>query len=235
MKSRSLKFSHPVFGTIHIYHHPSSRRISARWINDNTLKIICPRLVSDKDIEAFLKRYEKEILSNRPKQLEWHDIVLEDWQLKVFSDKIMHDKIQMRIKLPECHIIIGEKLWVSQSKYNALFNRAVLTIASNIASHIIIPQAIETANRLGVNPKEWKISRGKKVLGFCNSKKEISLSYMIIFLPRYLREYVICHELAHLTEMNHSANFHTLCDSYLNGCEKKLIKELKSYKWPVQR
>ena len=56
-----------------------------------------------------------------------------------------------------------------------------------------------------------------------------------MFLPKDLIEYIICHELAHLTHMNHSPQFHALVNKYVNGLEKALEKKLKAFTWPVIR
>lgn len=58
---------------------------------------------------------------------------------------------------------------------------------------------------------------------------------MLVFLPQELRDYIICHELAHLSEMNHSPRFHALLDSYLDGREAMLAARLRAYSWPVLR
>lgn len=58
---------------------------------------------------------------------------------------------------------------------------------------------------------------------------------MLVFLPLELSDYVIYHELAHLTEMNHSPRFHALLDSYLGGREAELVRKLKGFVWPVLR
>ncbi len=43
--------------------------------------------------------------------------------------------------------------------------------------------------------------------GSCSNQGNISLSYIVAFLPEPLRDYVVIHELAHLVHMNHSAAF----------------------------
>ena len=58
---------------------------------------------------------------------------------------------------------------------------------------------------------------------------------MLVFLPTHLRDYIIYHELAHLSEMNHSPRFHALCDAYCRGNESRYIRELNSFRWPVLR
>ena len=85
----------------------------------------------------------------------------------------------------------------------------------------------------GPAPTGWAISTGHRVLGVCDSRGTVSLSYILVFLPAELREYVICHELAHLSELNHSPRFHALLDGYLGGREAILSARLKSYRWPV--
>ena len=48
--------------------------------------------------------------------------------------------------------------------------------------------------------------------GSCNANQIISLSTRLIFAPAEVVDYVIIHELAHLSEMNHSAKFWRLVE-----------------------
>ena len=47
--------------------------------------------------------------------------------------------------------------------------------------------------------------------GTCSSNRHISLNRKLITLPDRIIDYVICHELAHLTHMNHSKQFRDHC------------------------
>jgi len=69
------------------------------------------------------------------------------------------------------------------------------------------------ATRLGVPVPALFLSNAKGRWGSCNSKQEIRLNWRLIQAPPHLINYVICHELAHLKEMNHSAKFWAIVES----------------------
>lgn len=90
------------------------------------------------------------------------------------------------------------------------------------------------AKILRCNYRSVSISYGVKRLGVCNSRREIKLSYHLMLLPDRLIDYVILHELAHLSEMNHGPKFHEICNRYCGGNEAALQKELRLFPFPFR-
>lgn len=115
-------------------------------------------------------------------------------------------------------------------------DNGIKIFARRIAPGILLPRAKEIAKGLGLTIDRLEIAHGRCVLGTCYPRqRRIRLSYFNIFLPAELRDYVIRHELAHLTEPGHTPAFHALCDHYCSGAEKQLRQRLRTFPWPVKR
>ena len=56
-----------------------------------------------------------------------------------------------------------------------------------------------------INESRFKRTNGR--FGSCSSKRNINISFRLLFAPREVFRYVCVHELAHLKEFNHSKRF----------------------------
>ncbi len=63
---------------------------------------------------------------------------------------------------------------------------------------------------MGVKPNSVKITSAQKRFGSCNSKGNVCFSYRLMLFPDEAIDYVVVHELAHLTELNHSKAFYNI-------------------------
>ena len=63
------------------------------------------------------------------------------------------------------------------------------------------------AERMGVKPLAVRINGAKTRWGSCSAKRSVNFSWRLIMAADPLIDYVVVHELAHLTELNHSARF----------------------------
>ncbi len=90
------------------------------------------------------------------------------------------------------------------------------------------------STKLGVSVPALFLSNARSRWGSCNSKKEVRLNWRLLQAPPHIINYVICHELAHLKEMNHSAKFWavvaSICPDY-----KAAEKELKAWSPQLHR
>lgn len=70
------------------------------------------------------------------------------------------------------------------------------------------------AKRLRLEYRSLSVRDQSARWGSCSARRGISLNWRLVLLRPELQDYIILHELAHLTEMNHSPRFWALLDSY---------------------
>jgi predicted metal-dependent hydrolase len=67
--------------------------------------------------------------------------------------------------------------------------------------------------KLGVVLPALFLSNAQSRWGSCNSKREVRINWRLLQAPPHIINYVICHELAHLKQMNHSPKFWAVVES----------------------
>jgi len=83
------------------------------------------------------------------------------------------------------------------------------------------------AAQMGEKVTGVALSNARSRWGSCNSRKQIRLNWRLIQAPPHIIQYVICHEMAHLKEMNHSAKFYAVQASLFPN-HVQAEKELKA-------
>lgn len=214
----------------------SARSIRARW-RGGMLHVTVPPGQRVRDAVERLIDMRERILAARP-ALSFYDgqhIEMDGFTVDIRRQSLVPDKITLTGSTFEPVVSVGSNLDFDDAEVTALVSRMMCIVAKTVAPKLLIPRAVEIAARVGATPRRWSISSGHKTLGTCKASGEIALSAVVMFLTPELRDYIICHELAHLSEMNHSPRFHALCDRYCGGRERELIKKLKHYQWPILR
>ena len=85
----------------------------------------------------------------------------------------------------------------------------------------IIPLTKKWAKAMEVVPEHISFRYNKNRWGSCSSTNRISFNYHLVKLSSSLIEYVVVHELAHITYQNHSKNFWKLVHKHLSDYKVK--------------
>lgn len=79
----------------------------------------------------------------------------------------------------------------------------------------------EWTQRLGVSPGRVQLRDMRRKWGSCSSRGTITLNTRLCWMPPHLVEYIVCHELAHLVELNHSKAFWKLVARHMPDYDRR--------------
>ncbi len=219
-------------------------RYTARW-RGLVLHISVPDTSTDDDILKFLTTKAQVILGKKP-ELTFNigqTIDCREIDFTISAAKyIGADRVEVRRssqsqrgKATNYIVEVGPNIVerIAEPEVQQAINAMIVAALRRAATLYIIPLAKRCAARVGRSPRRFEIKDSKRNLGSCNNLRVITLSPRLMFLPDDLREFVIYHELAHLSEMNHSQAFHAICDRYVDGNEDELRARLKAFSFPI--
>lgn len=227
---------HKQLGWLEIHFRRDSRCVRARW-SHGFVKVTAPASMSAGDVMRAVDEMAPRIakFTHRPTYHAGQLLEFDGWHVEIKSQSHQPERIIYSYNFPASVIALGSSVDFDSDTATQYISGALKNIAAKFAPSLLIPKAQTIAEQLGCRPASWKIKNTTRQLGSCNRRGEISLSSHLMFLSDELRHYVICHELAHLSEMNHSQRFHSLLNVYLNGRERVLEAKLRTFPWPILR
>ena len=95
-----------------------------------------------------------------------------------------------------------------------------------IARRVLTCKTERYSEIMGLKCGRISITGARTRFGSCNAKGDISYSYRLMLYPEEAIDYVVVHELAHLVQMNHSADFYRVVEGVLPDYKRraKLLK-----------
>lgn len=97
----------------------------------------------------------------------------------------------------------------------ALREKARTVFAERLAVH---------APLLGVAAPPLRLSSARTRWGSCSHRGGIALNWRLVLMPLAIVDYVVCHELAHLKEMNHSPRFWSVVEQLCPGWKARRLE-----------
>ncbi len=225
------------FGRVFITVRSNMRNITMRW-KGGSLYMNVPAGTPNDYLTKVLDDMRPKLRKSQTKDdLCYHigqEIECYGFKIVIGTQARSHNQIFFSKNNDVVTASVPQDLDLSTHSNKEWMSKALKVVAHNEAARLL-PLARKVTARLGVAPARFEIGRGLRKLGHCTPKRVIQLSSNLVFLPEHLIEYVICHEVAHLTHMNHSPQFHNLVNQYVGGKEKVLEQELRAFNWPVIR
>lgn len=200
---------------IEIRRRKGTRRLKLTLSLENQIVASAPLRTADAEVLRFVEkqtRWLNQQLAKAPPA-----IGLDTWLRQAPQLSASGDQFSVRI----------EDGWAGRSEYRFAEGGSVLllrprggtgaslrALVLSFAKDALNCRVAYQAKRLGLSYAALSVRDQSSRWGSCSARRGISLNWRLILLAPELQDYVILHELAHLTEMNHSARFWALLDTY---------------------
>ena len=177
-------------------------------VDETGLTVSAPLTMPMAKVEALVQESERWI---RRKIEEWRGRQVPEmrWQEGAWLPYLGR-AISLRISpAGRAHVALaGEELRVAvREPGEDAVRRAVTGWYKGSARSHLAARVQALAVRAGIAPPRFLLSSAMSRWGSCNSRREVRLAWRLVKAPEPLIDYVVCHELAHLRHMNHSAAF----------------------------
>ena len=207
---RSLEIKLPSGKTTIIKIRSSSRaqRLALRILpSTGQAELVLPRHVSEQEAVTFLHQKINWLDQRLMKYLE--PIPFKDGQVVPFLGEpltIFHLESSRRDIYKEKGrlIVTGPKVNLSKAIHDWYRREGGAEITFRVK---------EKSEMLDRTYGRLTIRDTKSRWGSCSSKGNLNFSWRVVMAPPYVLDYLVAHEVAHLSEMNHSARFWSLVES----------------------
>ena len=199
----------------------SNRKTVAIYIHNGSVEVRAPLKATKRDIDKFVESkavWISKNLSVSTEQAEQRDGFRLD-----YGSFIPYRGNQYPIYAKEGgHAGFDDRgFYIPPGLTDKQIKAACAQVYKMLAKRDIPHKVSEYSIQMGVAPISIKINSAKTRWGSCSSSMRLNFSWMLIMADDEAIDYVVVHELAHLTEMNHSIRFWKIVESVLPDYKKR--------------
>jgi len=185
---------------------------------DNGLLVSAPKHMNEEDIETILYRKSKWIIDkldrmteiakyNSQKEfLSGEKFLLRGKKYRLTVKRIDKETLpSLSFEKSKFHIELPEE--ISESDYCMIIKPLFIEFYKQKAEKTINKRVKKYIKYFKEKPKNVKIKELKNKWGSCSAKNRISYNWRIIMAKTSIVDYIVVHELCHMTHKNHSRKF----------------------------
>ena len=186
------------------------RTISIRITKDGVIDVRAPIKMPVSEIESFIDSKKRWISKHQQEALE-KSSARQCFELNYYDTVVLRgnnfiiepsEEKNAFIDIDNSKSIFIPKGYTSQQILDSVRNMLIKYAKS------YIPQQTENfAKLMDVTPSSVKIGNANTRWGSCSSQGRINFSWKLVMCSDEVIDYIIVHELSHLTHMNHSRFF----------------------------
>jgi len=182
----------------------SKRKTLALTVDEQARLVVrAPLKMSQKDIEAFIEK-KAQWIALRQRQVtedaaryqvfglaEGQSILLFGEPHVVHQSNVTKIKVEDKlIQVPQSTTLEGFTKWMRL--------KGKKTISARVSYY---------AERMGLSYATVRVSNARRRWGSCGAKNTLNFSWRLVMCPPWVIDYVVVHELCHITFKNHSSQF----------------------------
>jgi predicted metal-dependent hydrolase len=203
-------------------------------VRDGKIFATMPKRGTEREMLSFINSKRERLLDMLAK-CQKRQVLNEDNHLKTYTFELhifrtQRTNIYVSLKEGKLHIACPEETDFNNEQVQQKLWEITTKVIRHEAVRVLPSRVNMLASQHGFDYKGVTVRKSGTRWGSCSSKKQLNLSVSLMFLPEYLIDYVLLHELCHTVEMNHSERFWSLMNKVTNGCARKYQKELKEYR-----
>ena len=183
-------------------------------VENKIVKVTVPKSLSEQRVGALVKRRSVWIKQQLRIQAERNDSKLKEY---VNGETFTYLGRNYRLKCPSKgsgeaklkngYFVVPTTAGLSGSNMEAVIRFSLEQWYRSSALAKLKEKTKRYSALLGVSPKSIKLKDYKARWGSCSSSGEVSYNWRIIIAPHHIVDYIVVHELCHLLEHNHGANY----------------------------
>jgi len=197
-------------GKVKYVYNKKARNFTLRINQKGQVRVTIPRFGTISRAEKFL-------------------IERKSWVRKKLSDIRQNNAGIISLKEGLILNIRGRQIALSAALNGGDLESAFWKILLVEARRFLPARVEELSLRYNLPYQELKIKKMKSRWGSCSPKNSINLNSWLVMLPEHLIDYVICHELVHTIQKDHSPRFWDRLDKICGGNARNLRAEMRKY------
>ncbi|MEA4927037.1 MAG: SprT family zinc-dependent metalloprotease [Syntrophomonadaceae bacterium] len=208
----------------------SKRKTVALYVRDDaSIEVRAPLKMPKRDINKFVESksdwIDKEVALKKEQNAARDDFELDYGSFAAYrgKDYPIEAKPGNRCGFDDMQFYVPPDLSPEQIK------PAVKQVYRMLAKRDLSGKVQNFAKQMGVMPTAVKINGATTRWGSCSNRKSLNFSWRLMMAEDDVIDYVVVHELAHITEMSHSKRFWAIVERVLPDYRerKAKLKELQ--------